>query len=120
MVCLIQVRELIPIREIVQQFAALRWTRRRRCSLGCCLIGRSSPPAGQTAETFARIGWKPQVSLPEGLERTVDWYKGNGNVFADVQRPSWLNLVWKPRPGGSKTRGWDQRIKEKQWKELQF
>ncbi len=30
----------------------------------------------KTAETFARIGWKPQVALQEGLERTVDWYRG--------------------------------------------
>jgi nucleoside-diphosphate-sugar epimerase len=30
----------------------------------------------KTAETFARIGWKPQVSLQEGLKRTVDWYRG--------------------------------------------
>jgi UDP-glucose 4-epimerase len=30
----------------------------------------------KTAETFARIGWNPQVSLQEGLERTVNWYRG--------------------------------------------
>jgi UDP-glucose 4-epimerase len=30
----------------------------------------------KTAETFARIGWKPQVPLQEGLERTVNWYRG--------------------------------------------
>jgi nucleoside-diphosphate-sugar epimerase len=29
----------------------------------------------KTAETFERTGWQPQVSLPEGLERTVDWYR---------------------------------------------
>jgi len=29
-----------------------------------------------TAETFARIGWNPQVSLQDGLERTVSWYRG--------------------------------------------
>jgi len=29
----------------------------------------------KTAETFGRIGWRPQVSLPEGLERTVAWYR---------------------------------------------
>jgi UDP-glucose 4-epimerase len=26
-------------------------------------------------ESFARIGWKPQVSLREGLTRTVEWYR---------------------------------------------
>jgi UDP-glucose 4-epimerase len=30
----------------------------------------------KTAETFAKIGWKPQVPLQEGLERTVNWYRG--------------------------------------------
>jgi nucleoside-diphosphate-sugar epimerase len=30
----------------------------------------------KTAETFAKIGWKPQVALQEGLERTVAWYRG--------------------------------------------
>jgi nucleoside-diphosphate-sugar epimerase len=29
----------------------------------------------KTAETLARIGWKPEVSLQEGLERTVEWYR---------------------------------------------
>ncbi len=29
----------------------------------------------QTADTFARIGWKPEVALPEGLKRTVEWYR---------------------------------------------
>jgi len=26
-------------------------------------------------ETYAALGWKPQITLKEGLERTVDWYK---------------------------------------------
>jgi UDP-glucose 4-epimerase len=26
-------------------------------------------------ESFAKIGWKPQVSLQEGLRRTVEWYR---------------------------------------------
>jgi nucleoside-diphosphate-sugar epimerase len=30
----------------------------------------------KTAETFARIGWKPEVPLQDGLERTVNWYRG--------------------------------------------
>ena len=30
----------------------------------------------KTAETFARIGWTPRVSLQEGLEHTVNWYRG--------------------------------------------
>jgi len=29
----------------------------------------------RTADALARIGWKPEVSLQEGLKRTVDWYR---------------------------------------------
>jgi len=28
-----------------------------------------------TGESLAKIGWKPQVSLQEGLRRTVEWYR---------------------------------------------
>ena len=38
----------------------------------------------KTAETFARIGWKPQVSLQEGLRRTVDWYRGKLESAPDI------------------------------------
>jgi UDP-glucose 4-epimerase len=67
--------ELVSIREIVQQVAGV-------------VDPHSSPEFGalpdrpleptrlaNPAETLARIGWKPQVSLREGLERTVDWYR---------------------------------------------
>ncbi|HYU45491.1 MAG TPA: SDR family NAD(P)-dependent oxidoreductase [Terriglobales bacterium] len=37
----------------------------------------------KTAETFARIGWKPEVSLQAGLQRTVDWYRGELQRFPD-------------------------------------
>lgn len=29
------------------------------------------------AESLARIGWRPQVPLQEGLRRTVEWYRGD-------------------------------------------
>jgi UDP-glucose 4-epimerase len=66
---------LVPIREIVQQLNLLVGTNVRVEFGG--LPDRPLEPTrvAKTAETFAKIGWKPQVSLREGLERTVDWYR---------------------------------------------
>ena len=77
---------LISIRGIVQQLAA---------SIGGgvnaefgALPDRPLEPTrlAKTAETFARIGWKPQVSLPEGLKSTVDWYRGKLETFPDIYK----------------------------------
>lgn len=67
--------KLVSIREIVQQLASVV-DPRARMDFGA-LPDRPLEPTrlAQTAETSARIGWKPQVSLGEGLERTVDWYR---------------------------------------------
>lgn len=66
---------LVSIREIVQQLALLI-DRRANVEFGA-LSDRPLEPTrtAQTAETFARIGWQPQVPLREGLERTVNWYR---------------------------------------------
>ena len=66
---------LVPIREIVQQVASIVGGRKGP-EFGA-LTDRPMEPVrlAKTAETFAKIGWKPQVSLREGLERTVDWYR---------------------------------------------
>ena len=67
---------LVSIREIVQLLAK---------SIGNgvepefgALPDRPLEPTriARTAATFARIGWKPEVLLQEGLERTVEWYRG--------------------------------------------
>ena len=77
---------LISIRGIVQQLIA---------SIGGgvnaefgALPDRPLEPTrlAKTAETFARIGWKPQVSLPEGLKSTVDWYRGKLETFPDIYK----------------------------------
>ena len=33
------------------------------------------------ADTYEKIGWKPKISLEEGLERTVAWYKQQINKY---------------------------------------
>jgi len=66
---------LVSIREIVQQVASIVGGARTP-EFGA-LPDRPMEPVrlAKTAETFAKIGWKPQVSLREGLERTVAWYR---------------------------------------------
>jgi nucleoside-diphosphate-sugar epimerase len=67
--------ELVSIREIVQQLAGVV-DPKSGVEFGA-LPDRPLEPTrlANPAETSARIGWKPQVSLREGLERTVDWYR---------------------------------------------
>ena len=64
---------LLSIREIVEALARLVGG---KVEFGA-LRDRPFEPVrvAKTAETFARIGWKPAVSLQEGLERTVAWYR---------------------------------------------
>jgi nucleoside-diphosphate-sugar epimerase len=66
---------LVSIREIVQQLASVV-DPRARVEFGA-LPDRPLEPTriAKTAETFARMGWKPQVPLLEGLKRTVEWYR---------------------------------------------
>jgi CDP-glucose 4,6-dehydratase len=32
-------------------------------------------------------GWEPQLSLEDGLRRTIDWYRDHGDSFRDLQMP---------------------------------
>jgi UDP-glucose 4-epimerase len=66
---------LTSIREIVQQLA-------RVIGNGIepqfgALPDRPMEPTrtARTADALALLGWKPEVPLQEGLERTVDWYR---------------------------------------------
>jgi len=66
---------LVSIREIVQQLAKVIGNGIEP-EFGA-LPDRPMEPTrtAQTADALARIGWKPQVTLQEGLQRTVDWYR---------------------------------------------
>jgi dTDP-glucose 4,6-dehydratase len=35
---------------------------------------------GSAKQALARAGWKPRVTLDEGLARTVDWFRSHGNA----------------------------------------
>jgi len=47
----------------MMQFVADRPGHDFRCSLSC--------------DKIDRLGWKPQVGFEEGLQKTIDWYKGS-------------------------------------------
>ena len=66
---------LISIREIVRQLAKVIGNGIEP-EFGA-LPDRPMEPTrtARTADALARIGWKPEVSLQEGLKRTVDWYR---------------------------------------------
>lgn len=78
--------ELVSIREIVQQVASVV-DPKASLKFGA-LPDRPLEPTrlAKTAETSARIGWKPQVSLREGLERTVDWYRTAIEHFPEMRK----------------------------------
>jgi len=77
---------LVSIREIVQQLASVV-DPGARVEFGA-LPDRPLEPTriARTAETFARMGWKPRVSLREGLERTVEWYRGELERSPEMQK----------------------------------
>jgi nucleoside-diphosphate-sugar epimerase len=77
---------LVPIRDVVQQIVAII-DGVTRPEFGA-LPDRPMEPTrlAKTAETFASIGWKPQVSLREGLKRTVDWYRAELERSPEMRR----------------------------------
>jgi dTDP-glucose 4,6-dehydratase len=41
------------------------------------------------------LGWNPQVSLEEGLQQTIDWYKANASWLAGVRAGEYLSYYEK-------------------------
>ena len=72
---------LVSIREVVQHLAELVG-QGVTVELGA-LRDRPLEPTrmAKTDDTFATIGWRSQVSLIEGLARTVDWYRSEIHRF---------------------------------------
>lgn len=78
---------LISIREIVQQLAKVIGNGIEP-EFGA-LPDRPMEPTrtARTADTFALIGWKPEVPLQEGLQRTVDWYRAQLEHSPEIYQP---------------------------------
>jgi UDP-glucose 4-epimerase len=77
---------LVSIRELVEQLAVMVEPG-AKVEFGA-LADRPLEPTrlAKVAETFARIGWKPRVSLQDGLQRTVDWYKREREHSPEMQK----------------------------------
>lgn len=75
---------LVSIREVVQYIVSIVGGG-KGAQFGA-LPDRPMEPTrlARTRETFSRIGWKPQVSLHEGLARTVDWYRAELERSLDI------------------------------------
>lgn len=41
------------------------------------------------------LGWRPEISLEEGLSQTIDWYKKNSDWVADVRAGEYLSYYQK-------------------------
>jgi UDP-glucose 4-epimerase len=77
---------LVPIRGIVQRLAMVIGNG-VNAEFGALPDRRLEPTRlAKTADTFARIGWKPQMSLQEGLEHTVGWYRGELERSPDIYK----------------------------------
>lgn len=77
---------LVSIREIVQKLARIV-DPKGHVDFGA-LPDRPLEPTriAKTAETFASLGWKPKVTLEDGLERTVDWYRRERERSPEMQK----------------------------------
>jgi UDP-glucose 4-epimerase len=80
---------LVSIREVVELLAA--YIGGATCVQFGGLADRPLEPTrvAKVGESFARMGWKPQVSLQEGLNHTVEWYRTSRerspNIYQSVE-----------------------------------
>ena len=79
---------LVSIRDIVQQLVPLTGAQAKP-QFGA-LPDRPLEPTrvAKTAEAFAKIAWQAQVSLQEGLQRTVDWYRAAQERSPEIYKVS--------------------------------
>ncbi len=49
----------------------------------------------RTDKMEKELGWKPEISLDEGLQRTIDWYRSNSKWMAGVRDGDYLSYYDK-------------------------
>jgi nucleoside-diphosphate-sugar epimerase len=71
--------EARSVRQFIEEILFLMGAPRRLCWFGRASRGRRDPPCLVSDPTKAHVelGWRPRVTLEEGLARTVAWYKAS-------------------------------------------
>jgi len=77
---------LVSIREIVERLAGLV-DNGIKPQLGAVPTRPMEPTRiARIADSFGRIGWKPEVPLADGLKQTVDWYRASWERSPETYR----------------------------------
>jgi UDP-glucose 4-epimerase len=69
---------LVTIREFVTEIARQLGTEANLSFGGVSNRGREMVRCANAEETFALLGWRPGIGIPEGLRATIAWYKSMG------------------------------------------
>jgi nucleoside-diphosphate-sugar epimerase len=55
---------------------------------------------GSYFKAMTLFGWRPKISLEEGLQRTIDWYRQNGSKWVWETKMATEEQVWRGGHGG--------------------